>query len=147
VFRPNPEDHRADDLDEVIRRVLAYGRTCLLLHETVDYANPNRIVPALRRAVKTGRTLGVPVVACSQRPIGLHNDVIAESDHVFAFDLALEGDRQKIAGVGGPGFLERPRERHGFLYYGPTSGGRVVACPPLAAPRSSPALAAQPSTV
>lgn len=132
VFRPDPEDERATDLDEVIRRVLAYGNTCVLLHETVDYATPTRIVPALRRAVKTGRALNVPVVALSQRPIGLHNDVIAEADHVFAFDLGLDGDREKIAGVGGAGFLARPPEAHGFLYWGHrTTGGRVVACPPL----------------
>lgn len=140
VFRPDPELAPSDDVDEVIRRVLGYGRTCLLLHEAVDYATPTRILPALRRASKIGRTLGVPVVVCSQRPIGLHNDLISEADHVFAFDLGLAGDREKIAGVGGPAFLERPRTEFGFLYYGVrTTAGRVVECPPLAIP-------AEPST-
>ena len=58
VYRPNPEDPGSDDVDQVIRRILQYGRTCLLLHETVDYASPTRIVPALRRASKVGRSLG-----------------------------------------------------------------------------------------
>lgn len=135
VFRPDPESGRHDDIDEMVRRVLRYGRTCLLLHETVDYATPTRIVPALRRAVKTGRTLEVPVVACSQRPVGLHNDIVAEADHVFAFDLGLPGDREKVAGVGGDGFLVPPAAEHGFLYWGHrTTAGRVVECPPLALP-------------
>lgn len=138
LFRPDPESARSEDVDEVVRRILRYGRTCLLLHETVDYATPTRIVPALRRAIKTGRSLSVPVVACSQRPIGLHNDVISEADHVFAFDLGLDGDREKIAGVGGPGFLERPPHEHGFLYWGHrTTGGRVVSCPPLSLPAAT----------
>lgn len=139
LFRPDPESRRSDDVDEVLRRVLRYGRTCVLLHETVDYATPTRIIPALRRAIKTGRSLGVPVVSCSQRPVGLHNDVISEADHVFAFDLGLDGDREKIAGVGGAGFLSRPPDEHGFLYWGHrTTGGRVVSCPPLVMPASSP---------
>ncbi len=131
VFRPDPEDPRAADVDEVIRRVLAYGNTCLLLHETIDYASPARIVPALRRAVKTGRTRGVPVVVCSQRPMGLHNDVIAEAEHVFVFDLALEGDRDKVAGIVGDGVRERIGRPFAFLYAGPGTAGDVVSCEPL----------------
>ncbi len=134
VFRPDPEDHRATDVDEVIRRVLTYGNTCLLLHETVDYATPTRIVPSLRRAIKTGRSLGVPVVACSQRPIGLHNDVIAEAEHVFVFDLAIEGDREKVAGIVGDGVRERVGRPFEFLYAGPGTSGGVVRCDPIRLP-------------
>jgi hypothetical protein len=132
VFRPNPEDPRSLDLDGVIRRVMHYGRTCLLLHETVDYASATRIVPALRRASKVGRSLGIQLVSLAQRPVGLHNDIVAEASHVFAFDLSLLGDRQKIAGVGGAGFLDRPPGDHAFGYWGErTTAGRVVWCPPL----------------
>lgn len=134
VFRPDPESKAGDDVDEVIRRVLAFGRTRVIFHEMVGYAGASRIVPAVARLWKTGRSLSAPAVACSQRPNGLHNDVIAESEHVFAFDLALESDRRKVAGIGGDGFLERPAARHGFLYYGPATAGRVITCPPLSAP-------------
>lgn len=131
VYRPDPEDRRSSDLDEVIRRILRYGNTRILLHETVDYAKPTYIVPALRRAIKTGRTLGVPVVSLSQRPIGLHNDVISEADHIFIFDLALSGDREKLAGVAGEGVLERIGRPFEFLYFGPSTAGDVVRCPPI----------------
>lgn len=131
VFRPDPEDKRASDVDEVIRRVLRYGRTRLLLHETVDYAKPVYIVPALRRAIMTGRSLMVPVVSCSQRPVGLHNTVISEAEHAFIFDLSLAGDREKLAGVAGDGALERVGVPYRFLYFGPSTNGDVVQCPPL----------------
>lgn len=134
VFRPDPENKRSTDVDEVLRRVLVYGKTCVLLHEATDYATPTRIIPGLRRAVKTGRSLGVPVVICSQRPIGLHNDVIAEAEHVFVFDLHLEGDRDKLAGVAGDGVRERVGRPWAFLYYGPTTGGNVVQCSPIRPP-------------
>ncbi len=134
VFRPDPEDPKHRDVDEVIRRVLAHRRCRIVLHETADYAQPGWIVPALRRALMTGRSLEVGVGACSQRPIGLHNVVLSEASHLFVFRLALEGDREKLAGVIGPAALEQPASAYGFLYGGPAMGGRVVACPPLPVP-------------
>jgi len=84
--------------------------------------------------VKVGRSLTVGVTICSQRPMGLHNDVIAESEHVFIFDLQLPGDREKLAGIVGEGALVRVTEPFGFLYYGPTTHGDVVRCSPLQLP-------------
>lgn len=139
LFRPDPDDVRGLELDQVARRILTYGRTMLLIHDVGDFATATRIVPGLRRAVKLGRSVSAPVVALSQRPIGLHNDITAEANHIFAFDLSLEDDRKKIAGVGGPGFLEGPPDQFGFLYWGEqTTGGAVVRCPPLDTPAASP---------
>lgn len=134
VFRPNPEDPKHRDVDEVIRRVLATRRARIVLHETADYATPAWIVPALRRALMTGRSLEVGIGACSQRPIGLHNAVLSEASHLFVFRLSLEGDREKLAGVMGPAVLAPPATPYGFLYGGPATGGVVVACPPLRVP-------------
>lgn len=136
VFRPDPEDPKHRDVDEVIRRCLAHRRVRIAIHETVDYAQSSWVVPSLRRALMTGRTLEVGIAAASQRPIGLHNVVISEASHVFVFRLSLEGDRDKLAGVLGPGVLAPPEHEHGFLYGGPALGGRVVACPPLRVPVS-----------
>lgn len=131
VFRPDPTDPKHADVDEVLARVMAYGRARVVVHEAVDFATSTSILPQLRRAAKVGRSLAVGLTICSQRPMGLHNDVIAESDHVFAFDLQLPGDREKVAGVAGAGALERVTEPFAFLYYGPSTGGDVVRCPPL----------------
>lgn len=139
VFRPDPTDPRHADVGQVIARVLEYRRACLLLHETVDYASSTWILPELRRAVKIGRSLEVKVVALAQRPMGLHNDVIAESEHVFIFDLAMQGDRDKLAGIAGDGARERVGHLFDFLYCGPATRGDVVRCPALQLPSSSPA--------
>jgi DNA helicase HerA-like ATPase len=130
LVRPDPADP-----DELVAtatgRVLAYRRARLLFHEVVDYASSTRILPELRRAEKIGRSLEVGVTVCSQRPMGLHNDVIAESEHIFIFDLAMAGDRDKLAGIAGDGARERIAEEFGFLYAGPGTRGDVVRCPPL----------------
>ncbi len=135
IYRPDPETEGHDDVDEVIRRVLRYGRTCLEVNEALEYARAGWILPAYRRAITTGRELLVPVVSESQRPIGVHNVVLSETEHMFAFDLQLEGDREKLVDANGAaGFLERPGEKFGFLYAGPATGGVAVRCPPIRIP-------------
>lgn len=136
VLRPDPTDKKHADVDEGLARALHYGRCRIVIHEAVDFATSTSILPQLRRAAKVGRSLTVGLTVCSQRPMGLHNDVIAESEHVFIFDLQLPGDREKLAGVVGEGALERVTEPYAFLYYGPTTGGDVVRCPPLQIPGS-----------
>jgi hypothetical protein len=134
VFRPDPTAKRAADVGEVIARVLAHRRCRLVVHEAVDYATPNWIEPNLRRAIKTGAYLEVGVTICSQRPIGLHNDAISETEHVFVFDLAMPGDRDKLAELGVPELLQRAGGGYGFLYYGPSTGGRAIRCSPIIPP-------------
>jgi DNA helicase HerA-like ATPase len=129
VLRVDPNN--LDDVDEVIGRALHYGNCRIVVHEAVDFATATRILPMLRRAAKVGASLGVGLTTCSQRPKGLHNDLIAETEHVFIFDLQLPGDREKVAGIAGEGALVRVTEPFGFLYYGPTTGGDVVRCAPL----------------
>lgn len=141
VLRPDPTDARHVDVDESLARVLHYGRCRICIHEAVDFATSTYVLPQLRRAAKVGRSLTVGLTVCSQRPMGLHNDVIAESEHVFIFDLQMPGDREKLAGIVGEGALVRVTEPYGFLYYGPTTRGDVVRCPPLVIPAAQPTLA------
>jgi DNA helicase HerA-like ATPase len=132
VYRPDPEDQDHADVDTVIRRVLHYGRTALLIDEAMEYATVGRIMPAYKRAITQGRELYVPVMSCTQRPIGVHNVILSEAEHLFAFDLQLDGDREKlVAANGAAGFLERPRSEHAFLYAGPATGGVAIHCSPL----------------
>lgn len=146
IYRPNPEDQDHADVDTVIRRILHYGRTALLIDEAMEYATVGRIMPAYKRAITQGRELFVPVISCTQRPIGVHNVILSEAEHMFAFDLQLEGDREKlVAGNGAAGFLERPGAPFAFLYAGPATGGVAIHCPPLViSPLLSPAAAAAP---
>lgn len=138
IFRPDPEQLDFADVDEVIRRVLAYGRTVLVLHEVADFARAAWILPAYRRAVVTGRSLEVPTWSCTQRPNTVHNTVLSEAEHFFLFDLQLEGDRDKMAGIAGPGALTRIVAPHAFGYYGPSTQGELVRCDPLELPAGSP---------
>lgn len=136
VLRVDPNN--LDDVDEVIGRAMHYGSCRIVVHEAVDFATATRILPQLRRAAKVGASRNVGLTVCSQRPKGLHNDLIAETEHVFIFDLQLPGDREKVAGIAGEGALERVTAPFAFLYFGPGTRGDVVRCPPLQLGPSSP---------
>jgi energy-coupling factor transporter ATP-binding protein EcfA2 len=137
VYRPDPEARTPDDVDQVIRRILAYGQTAIVVHEAMLYASPAWILPAYKRAIVTGAELGIPVWSCTQRPTGVHNVVLSEAEHVFLFDLHLPSDREKMAGIVGVNALEVPNRPFAFGYYGPTTAGVLVRCSPLELPHAA----------
>lgn len=140
VYWPDPHARRSADVDEVLGRVLAYGRTALVVDEAMNLCNQGWILTAYRRAITEGAGLLVPVYSCTQRPIGIHNVLLTEAEHLFAFDLAGDGDRAKLAAFFGAELERRPAEPYAFTYAGE---GRVVGCAPLRL-RPSPPPAADP---
>ena len=130
VFRPDAGLDRGEDVGQVMARVERYGSTAVVVHEAMFYATAGWILPPYRRLEVAGAGRGISVWSLSQRPITLHNVLLSEAKHVLVFDLTLEPDRRKIAGITGPGALERPGVPFGFGYYGPTTGG-LVRCDPL----------------
>lgn len=130
LFRPDAGLDRGEDVDQVMARVERYGRTAVVVHEAMFYATAAWILPAYRRLQVAGRGRQIPVWSLSQRPMGLHNVLLSEATHVLVFDLALDGDRRKVAGIVGDGALIRPDRQFSFGYYGPQTGG-LVRCDPL----------------
>lgn len=130
IFRPDNGLDRGEDVDQVMARVERYGRTAVVVHEAMFYASAGWIVPAYKRLQVAGAGRGIPVWSLSQRPMGLHNVLLSEARHVLIFDLALDGDRRKMAGIVGEAALIRPGRRFGFGYYGPQTAG-LIRCDPL----------------
>lgn len=131
IYRPDPRLRKHEDVDEVIARVLTYGKTCLYVDEAMELSSVAWILPAYKRAITQGRELFVPVVSASQRPIGIHNTVLTEAEHCFAFKLVSDGDRKKVAAFYGDEAGAVIEERFAFLYAGTRTGGVVYRCPPL----------------
>ncbi len=139
IYRPDPGSRKHDDVDQVILRVLRYGRTRILVDEAMGLATPSVIVPAYARAIAEGRELLVSVVSLTQRPRGLNNVVLSEAEHLFVFDLQVKSDREKVAAIGGDQLAERPGEPFSFWYVGPATNGAAVHCPPIMIPTAVPA--------
>jgi hypothetical protein len=131
IYRPSSERHDHADVDLVIRRVIRYGRTALVVDEAMELCTQASILPAYKRAITQGAELYVPVISLTQRPIGIHNVLLTEAEHFFIFDLPGEPDRGKMADFIGDGAGERVGAPYEFLYAGLASGGAVVRCPPI----------------
>lgn len=138
IYRPDPNAPRSADVAEVLTRILAYGRTAIVVDEAMNLCNAAWILPAYRRAITEGAAAIVPVYSVTQRPIGVHNVLLTEAEHVFAFDLAGSGDRAKLAAFFGDELEARPLERYAFAYAGE---GRVLRCRPLALTAPTPSRA------
>lgn len=131
VYRPDPRDRDHADVEAVISRVLLYGRTALYIDEAMELSSVGRILPAYKRAITQGRELYVPVISASQRPVGIHNTILTEAEHCFAFKLTSSSDRDKLAAFYGDDAGDVILERYAFLYAGSHTGGIVLRCPPL----------------
>ena len=142
IYRPDLNDARHGDVNDVMARILNVGRTCLLVNEAMDYANATTILPAYRQCVVRGREAEVRVISETQRPTGVHNTVLSEAEHFFLFYLMLQTDRHKMAGLMGEEVEAPMAQDYSFLYRGPATGA-VVRCQPLVVADLHPAAAAQ----
>lgn len=110
--------------DELAERVLMAGWSGWYDDEVANVATVGRIHRGLERLYGEGRARACPVVVATQRPIGVHNKLLSEADHIIAFRLQLAGDREKLASFAGeelldPGRLQVP---HSFAHFHAGSG-------------------------
>lgn len=115
IVRPQPGDtaerreggHRIPSLyEQLALRVLATGWTGWYDDEAMNVAPLGRLNPGLERLYGEGRTRAIPVVVATQRPIGIHNKLLSEADHLVVFSLQLDGDRAKLASFAGQQLMD-----------------------------------------
>ena len=144
VYRPRPDDF--DDLpdrfDELVRIVyLGGGGRAIILHETADVAPSSGSRRYLSAAWRQGRSLGIPIVAITQRPVGVDRHALSEPAHVALFRVQHPEDRRLVAqlvGLESGRHLPAISRPFGFLSW--SQGGRLVEhapYPPLAPLRSA----------
>jgi DNA helicase HerA-like ATPase len=131
IVRPVHGDlHPVDDsaYDELAERVLMAGWTGWYDDEVANVAGVGRITRGLSRLQGEGRSRSCPVVVATQRPIGVHNKLLSEADHLVVFALQLKGDREKLAAFAGeqlldPRALDRP---HSFAHFRASTGQLTI---------------------
>jgi hypothetical protein len=89
--------------------------------------NPSVIPEYYRACLTRGRELGIGMWSASQRPSGLAQIILSESNHYIIFDLNMPQDRKKLAEVSGqPQLLEKPG-RFKFWYYNVRQEDAILA--------------------
>lgn len=130
VYRPTPADF--DDLpgafDELVRLIYqGGGGRALVLHETADVAPASGSRRFLSALWRQSRSLGVPIVALTQRPVGVDRHAVTEPAHVAIFDVNHPDDRRLLAQlVGFDSARQLPRPSRPFAFLSWSAGGRLV---------------------
>lgn len=114
--------------DAVCRRIYWAGRCAAGLDEMPAGVTEARPLTWLDVLLKRGRELEITTYVASQRPRRIPMDVIAQAEHVFAFDLNVPADVAYMAELM-PGY-DHPRTDHGFWYWRPGLT-RAGECRPL----------------
>lgn len=116
IYAPEPKYDNLDSYDTALRYVYERGHTLLFIDELYALGF-NGIYPETLRALYTrGRSRGISVFGCSQRPAWVPLFCISECEHVYCFELRLADDRRRIAGlIGDKGLVKM--SGHDFLYH------------------------------
>lgn len=105
-----------EEFDALCKQCFYRGNNTLVLDEIAQHCNGGQIQPHHDIIMRLGRSKGVGIINCTQRPRGVHNNILSQSEHFFIFDLIQDTDRKKMADFCGTEVMQRAKEYH-FYYY------------------------------
>jgi hypothetical protein len=122
IYRPTADELAdvAAAFDERVEKIWNRGgHHAILSHESAMLGNANRgFAPYYTLAHLQGRSMFVPVIDCSQRPVGIPRETISEATHVVCFYLADERDRLTMATSMGDVVKAPMQFSHDYWYTG-----------------------------
>lgn len=123
VYRPRAtEIHRISEVfDELVRRVMQLTAHAIVVHELGDLAQSDRdLAPYTSACLRQRRSLRIPMILVTQRPVNIPRLALSESQHAVAFHLVDRQDRARMAEIMGPAVVDQPVPNdHSFWYRGP----------------------------
>lgn len=111
VIRPMPSE--IDETEKWLWKVWSAGHTGLYVDEA--YLLPNK--DAIKNILAQGRSLRIPVIAASQRPVDVPRSVFTEASHIAVFRLNDRRDKKTVGEFTPDGMLDnRLADYHSFWY-------------------------------
>lgn len=97
IFRPSIEElNDGDAVANFYEWVYRTGRWTVYTDE-VALITDGQVIPMYYRAcLQQGRELEIESWNATQRPMNVPNVIMSEAEHVYAFRLKMEGDREKV---------------------------------------------------
>lgn len=137
IYRPLPNENARladlfDELCKIVFRATAHG---IVIHELGDLGRTDQDLGTwTATCFKQGRSLRIPMIACTQRPVNVPIMAKSEALHVACFSLMDGGDRREMAAyMGAPVAPASLPLDHSFWYRGPDLA--LVRVAPLPLPR------------
>lgn len=113
IIRPRPD--QAEAVENWFAKLWHHGNSGLYIDE--GYLVPDKAW--LRNLLAQGRSLGVTVSICSQRPVYVPRSVFTEASYVAVFRLNDEKDKDRIREFTPKGMLERRLPDWHCFWYSP----------------------------
>jgi DNA helicase HerA-like ATPase len=111
VIRPLPSDKEA--IEAWLWKIWEKGETGLYIDEA--YLLPDK--DAIQNILAQGRSMRIPVIAASQRPVNVPRSIFTEASHIAVFRLNDKKDKQRVGEFTPPGMIEeRLPDYHSFWY-------------------------------
>lgn len=114
------EEQTKEGFDIFFNWVFLRENTILWIDELMSVGTVNSVPPSLGRLYQQGRSKGIGIWSCSQRPSGIPNIAPANSAYYFVFNLYLKADRKRMVDATGMEQLDEipdPDGNHYFWFY------------------------------
>lgn len=108
LYRPGPELHHTDAWDTVYRWAYYRGDLLLVTDEAYATMRGTHSPDWMRACITSGRELGVAMITCTQRPRGVDQRILTESEILAMFRLRKLDDRKTMTEYMGDEVLKRP---------------------------------------
>lgn len=111
IVRPRPD--QGEEVETWLEKLWTMGNAGLYIDES--YLMPDK--KWLRNVLAQGRSLGITVIAASQRPIDVPLSVFTEATYFSVFRLSYKKDRQRVDEYTQEGLTEKPLQDFHSIWY------------------------------
>lgn len=117
IYVPPYEEQNEETFNKFFKWIFERGNCILWIDELMSVGTVNRFPKELGRIMQQGRSKGIGVWSCTQRPSGIPSIVPASCSYFFVFDMALPQDRKKLVETTGMLEMYEMPTGYNFWYY------------------------------
>lgn len=117
IYVPDFVDQTQENFNTFFNWIFERGNTILWIDELMSIGTVNKFPPALGRLYQQGRSKGIGIWSCTQRPSGIPMIVPANSSYYFSYTLTLPADRKKLVDTTGMVEFNENPGKYNFWYY------------------------------
>lgn len=115
LYRIEPRPDQDDELETWLWSIWERGNVGLFIDEAALLPRQS----AWKAILRQGRSKRIPVIACTQRPVGVDRETFSEAGYFAVFGRMTYPDDQKLVSLflGGRREIDEPLPRHHFWWF------------------------------
>ena len=117
IYVPEYDEQNETTFNKFFRWIFERGNCILWIDELMSIGTVQSFPKELGRLMQQGRSKGVGVWSCTQRPSGIPSCVPSNCSYFFVFDMSLPQDRKKLVDTTGMTQMFEMPTGYNFWYY------------------------------